>query len=41
MTTDILLWACVPTTVALAILADTMIAVDFIWRLFISLNEGK
>jgi hypothetical protein len=37
--TDILLWSCVPTTLCSALAVDTVIAIDFTWRLLTKLME--
>ena len=36
--TDLLLWCTVPTTIMLALAVDSIIALDLMWRFFISLN---
>jgi hypothetical protein len=37
--TDVILLMCVPTTILLALAIDAMIALELIWRFFISLQR--
>jgi hypothetical protein len=37
--TDLLLWAAVPTTILLALAVDVLVLCDWVWRVFISLND--